>query len=448
MYEERQEGKGKWLRWSTLLWFCKWITGNRGSGQKETKKREPRFLHGISKYSLDRRQGDRDSLGSKRSSFGRFRRSASSSRSKSMSFDITATSVPKHPRRSAIDLTACRRDSGVLPVSNLKSVDSILADYSFFVTCHRGSHAKIIKARNRHNGSRVVLKVYDKERLMTNQLDSIAKEIKLLKMAKGFDGIVRLLGSYEDSNQAIAVLEECTGGTLISHIVANGGRLSEKYCIQLVVRPLLMVLSWLHKRGIVFRDLKPEHIMFDESGRMRVVDLFSAAIIGEDQLIGREGSLSYMAPEMVNKPARADDTFHEIIFSGLDEADLPAYNEKVDIWGLGVIVFEALTGRQPFLAESCQEMVSVHNEVLATEDGIRSSLDNIRMKDFMSDGAVDFLNKVLRLNPVDRPSAVELMNHPWVQMTTIIPPACRGSHNSIESIRSSCSEDIVYTECF
>lgn len=64
----------------------------------------------------------------------------------------------------------------------------------------------------------------------------------------------------------------------------------------------------------------------------------------------------------------------------------------------------------------------------------------------MSEGAVDFLNKILQLNPADRPSAVQLMNHPWVQMTSLAPS--HGIKQSMESTRSSRSEDISYTECF
>lgn len=64
----------------------------------------------------------------------------------------------------------------------------------------------------------------------------------------------------------------------------------------------------------------------------------------------------------------------------------------------------------------------------------------------MSEGAVDFMNKILRLNPADRPSAIQLMGHPWVQMASLIPS--HGLQQSMESTRTSQSEDITYTECF
>lgn len=51
--------------------------------------------------------------------------------------------------------------------------------------------------------------------------------------------------------------------------------------------------------------------MFDSCGRLRIVDLFSAAVAGDDELVNREGTLSYMAPEMVNRPA-AHDAFHDV----------------------------------------------------------------------------------------------------------------------------------------
>lgn len=67
------------------------------------------------------------------------------------------------------------------------------------------------------------------------------------------DGIVQLLGSYEDGNQALAVLEDCTGGTLIGHMANKGGRLDEDSCVKNVVRPLLQALAWVHSHAIVLR---------------------------------------------------------------------------------------------------------------------------------------------------------------------------------------------------
>ncbi|GMH44337.1 hypothetical protein BSKO_12271 [Bryopsis sp. KO-2023] len=430
--EEKLNKVGR-VREALVSWFYKWMGGPKS--KSKPGKGNP------SKYSLD---GDpRSSFGSKRSSMDRSR---TSSISKSMSFDVYAHNIPRRPRRSAIDLTAGTRRSGVQAVSSLRSVDNILSSYSFFVTSHRGSHAKIIKARSKDTGERVVLKVYDKDRMAAIFHENITKEIKILTMAKGTEGVVQLLGSFEDTHQAIAVLEECTGGTLISHMVSNGGRLSEKYCIKLVVRPLLTVLAWFHNKGIVVRDLKPEHIVFDGCGRLRIIDLFSAAIVDEDSLISREGFLPYMAPEMVNKPPSTE-LFDDIVHGGVPESDLPAYSEKVDIWSLGVTVFEALTGRQPFLAETHGEMIQIQQTALEAPGGIRSSLDNIKMKEFMSAGAVDFLNMTLRLEPSSRPSARQLMDHPWVQMTSN-SLSYSGAPRSLESIRSSRSEDITYSECF
>lgn len=73
----------------------------------------------------------------------------------------------------------------------------------------------------------------------------------------------------------------------------------------------------------------------------------------------------------------------QIIFGGLSETEVPSYNEKVDIWSLGVIVFETLTGRQPFLAETYDDMTAVQNGLLDGENGVRTSLDNIKMKVIM-----------------------------------------------------------------
>ncbi|CAD7704999.1 unnamed protein product [Ostreobium quekettii] len=433
----RPQGRG--LREAFLSWLHRLVAG-RG---RKVSATEQLTSHNIEQLSVSSAQEppygarQRFSLRSNSDSICSYRVSTQSRDSAVSKSSTDFYFRGGNSRRAALDLSdGSQYLSGAAPVREVRSNTSIISAYTLFRTTHRGSHAKIMKARHKRTHERVALKVYNKEQIAAILWQNISKEIRILTMANGVNGIVQMSDSFEDDNQAVVALEDCMGGTLISQMAQKGGQLSERTCVKTVVKPLLEALAWFHSSGIVLRDLKPEHIMFDSTGKLRLVDFFSAAIVGEDSLVSREGTLAYMAPEMVNRPT-PEEVFNEVIGNGLSEADFPAYTEKVDIWSLGVIIFEALTGRQPFLAETAEDMRDMQDKTLASHGGLRTSLDSIKMREYMSPCALDFLTSVMRIDPDERPSAEELLDHPWVMSACKAPTPTGWGQDSTESFVST-----------
>lgn len=216
----------------------------------------------------------------------------------------------------------------------------------------------------------------------------------------------------EDDRLVLAQLKDYANGNLVECLDDHGGFLTEELCVKYVAEPLLQILYKLHKAGYVHRDVKPEHILFDTSYNAYLCDFYSVGIEGKDYLTDREGTLSYMAPEMLAKPT-PEEIFHIVLSHGVDETELPRYNEKVDIWSLGVVIVEALTGMLPFVSDTPEGMMTAHSKHFSGEH-YSVALKQIKTSGQVSSDGLDFLSKVFQMDPNDRADAETLLHHPWI----------------------------------
>ncbi|CAM6085919.1 unnamed protein product [Calypogeia fissa] len=200
--------------------------------------------------------------------------------------------------------------------------------------------------------------------------------------------VIHLLDVFDDPGGVHLVLELCSGGELFDRIVSQE-RYSEARAAA-VIHQIADGLYSLHKAQIVHRDLKPENCLFltrAEDSPLKIMDFGLSHIDGvTSPIVGMFGSIDYVAPEVLMK-----------------KTVLPAS----DMWSLGVILYILLCGFAPFHARSNREKQNLI---------VSGNFGNFQEETWrtISSSAKQLIASLLLVDPQRRPSASDLLRHPWV----------------------------------
>lgn len=217
--------------------------------------------------------------------------------------------------------------------------------------------------------------------------------------------ILKIIEVIETSNEFFLVTELCTGGDLYDYAITNGLQSEER--VAKIMTDLLLALNHCHKSGIVHRDLKPENLLFvDDSpdSMLKIIDFgISKKIHGDVSISNLAGTIYYIAPEVLKGN----------------------YNEKCDIWSMGVILYIVMCGRPPFIGKTDDDTLRMINK---GKFQMKEEIWNSRSTEVKK-----FITKMLKINPKERPSAEDCLLDEWiVQSRTSEPP--QSVYNSLENL--------------
>ncbi|XP_051513005.1 serine/threonine-protein kinase ULK3-like [Myxocyprinus asiaticus] len=259
-----------------------------------------------------------------------------------------------------------------------------LKDFILTEKLGSGTYATVYKAfRKTDNREAVAVKVVSKKSLNKTSMENLLTEIEILRTVR-HPHIVQLKDFQWDSDNIYLILEWCSGGDLSCFIRSR--RILPERVARRCLQQIACALQFLHEKNISHLDLKPQNILLS-GNTLKLADFgFAQYMSPWDEQHALRGSPLYMAPEMVCRRH---------------------YDARVDLWSVGVILYEALFGRAPFASRSFAELEEkiCSEKPVELPSGVCVSCD-----------CRDLLLRLLERDPDARITFDEFFLHPFVDL--------------------------------
>ena len=276
-------------------------------------------------------------------------------------------------------------------VTQSKNKD-IRKNYEFISMLGNGSFGKVRLYRDKNFKELLfAIKTLKKEGISPYQFNLLKREVDILSNMD-HPNIVKYFGIFED-DLFIHIVMEYLKGQDLSKIISlkNYNDFSENQ-MGIIIQQLLKALSFIHSKKIIHRDIKPENILFSDKKNLYTLKLIDFGLAANsDQEIKTVGTPSYMSPEMID----GNVTYVS------------------DIWSVGVIVYQMITGDLPFIGKD-DDNKTLYEKI---KNG-NYDTEILNEKD-CSEEVKDFINKALQKDIKNRLTVDEALNHPWIKKFSI-----------------------------
>uniref|UniRef100_A0A8D0CHZ6 cGMP-dependent protein kinase n=1 Tax=Scleropages formosus TaxID=113540 RepID=A0A8D0CHZ6_SCLFO len=264
-----------------------------------------------------------------------------------------------------------------------------LTDFNIIDTLGVGGFGRVELVQLKSNEAKTfAMKVLKKQHIVdTRQQEHIRSEKQIMQETHS-DFIVRLYRTFKDSKYLYMLMEACLGGELWTILRDRGS--FEDSMTRFYTACVVEAFTYLHSKGIIYRDLKPENLILDHRGYAKLVDFGFAKKIG----FGKKtwtfcGTPEYVAPEIILNKG------HDI---------------SADYWSLGILMYELLTGSPPF---SGPDPMKTYNIILR-------GIDMIEFPKKITKNAANLIKRLCRDNPSERLGNLkygvkDIQKHKWFE---------------------------------
>ena len=272
-----------------------------------------------------------------------------------------------------------------IPESVLKGLEPEpkITDFTLIKELGVGSFGRVILVQHNKTQAQYAIKAIDK-RNTTNIQEKpyFRREIEIMYRIH-HPNVVKLFGHFEDNTYCYFIMEYIQGGNIYSYVPKNGIRKISTQQVASIIKDVISATYFLHNMipPIIHRDIKPENVLLGSGMQAKLTDFgWSNYMQGEYKRTTVCGTPIYLAPEMISN-------------SGHDE--------KVDIWCIGVLLFELMTGVQPWKGTDVNTVK------------MNISRLNINWPKNMDKKAKDLISKILKYYPYERISLENMLVHPF-----------------------------------
>ena len=258
-------------------------------------------------------------------------------------------------------------------------------DFQKYKLIGKGSFGDVFLVKFKSNNQFYAMKILDKKTVVSYNQEEHTKSERDLMVKVDCPFIIDIKFAFQDKQNLYLLTEFMPGGELFFHLYREKRFNNDKtkfYAIEII-----LAIEFLHKKNMMYRDLKPENVLIDKTGHIKLTDFGLSKILSKEKEKTYTicGTPQYLAPEVLT---------------------CDGYDDSVDWWSLGCIIYKMLTGIDPFHFSKDESLSPEMYEV------------DIIIPDYVSKTAKDLIKKLLITNPKKRlgwgPGGAEkIKSHPF-----------------------------------
>jgi len=269
-----------------------------------------------------------------------------------------------------------------------------ITDFTLIRELGSGTFGRVLLVQHNKTQAQYAIKAIDK-RNQDNIKESLyfRREIEIMYRIH-HPNVVKLFGHFEDKVYCYFIMEYIEGGNIYSYVPKYGIRTTSTQQVASMIKDVISATYYLHHMNppIIHRDIKPENVLLNSNMQAKLTDFgWSNYMEFGNKRTTVCGTPIYLAPEMINKTG---------------------HDERVDIWCIGVLLFELITGNQPWAGNDIQ---TVKYNISRLKLNWPKKIDRV---------AADLITKILKYNPEERISLRNMLNHPFFTQFFPNPTTC------------------------